>query len=163
MATATTGTRPDFQPLNASLLDQVVAIDGAHSGRPRRRFFEKRFAAAAASPDDFVQIGAVTDGALRGFAIARVLRGEFGREDAVAVLDALGVAPQSEDLGIGHALIDEVIAMLGRRGVRSLYSQASWLNDELLHFFATSGFSLAPRVILERAVAAPLVEEVEDV
>lgn len=160
--TAATSNPQKFDPLNATHLDQVVAIDSAHTGRPRRRFFEKRFAASAASPEDFVQLGSVTDGELRGFAIARVLRGEFGREGAVAVLDAVGVATQSQDRGIGHALVEALIAVLRQRGVRSLHSQATWHNHELLHFFATSGFSLAPRLILERSAAEPLVEDIEE-
>jgi GNAT superfamily N-acetyltransferase len=149
--------------LAAADLEPVIAIDRAHTGRSRRRFFEKRFVAVAAHPQDFVAIAIERGGTLRGFAIARILRGEFGREKAAAALDAVGVEPQGRERGVGRALIDELIAALDRMGVRSLHSQTAWNNHDLLRFFAASGFALAPRLVLERAVAEPLLEAGEEV
>jgi len=149
--------------LGLSDIERVITIDRAHTGRSRRRFFEKRFAAAAARPQDFVSIGVHRGGALRGFAIARIQRGEFGRAQAIAVLDAVGVEPHSRERGIGRALIDELIAALDRMGVRSLQSQTAWNNHDLVRFFAASGFALAPRLVLERSVAEPLREAGEEV
>jgi GNAT superfamily N-acetyltransferase len=144
-------------------LERVIAIDSAHTGRSRRRFFEKRFAAAAARPQDFVPIGIHRGGALRGFAIARILGGEFGHEQATAVLDAVGVEPHSRERGVGRALINELIEALDRLGVHSLQSQTAWNNHDLVRFFAASGFALAPRLVLERSVAEPLHEAAEEV
>lgn len=144
-------------------VERVIAIDSAHTGHSRRRFFEKRFAAAAARPQDFVSIGIERNGAMRGFAIARILRGEFGREQAVAVLDAVGVEPHARERGVGRALIDELIAALDRINVGSLTSQTAWNNHELVRFFAASGFALAPRLVLERSLAEPLHEAGEEV
>ncbi len=152
----------DLGLLSAVHLDRVVAIDRAHTGSSRRRFFEKRFAAAESNPDDFVLLGIMRGGALRGFAIARVLHGEFGREEDVAVLDAVGVETESQDRGIGHKLMDELVATLRQKGVRSLHSQAKWVNYDLLRFFEASGFELAPRFILERSVSERLSEEVDE-
>lgn len=149
-------------PLDANDLERVIAIDRAHTGHARRHFFEKRFAAARKRPEDFVQIGVMRGGALRGFLIARVLHGEFGREEDVAVLDAVGVDTESQDRGIGHTLMDELITTLRQKGVRSLHSQAKWVNHDLLRFFETSGFELAPRFILERPVAERLSEEIDE-
>jgi GNAT superfamily N-acetyltransferase len=149
--------------LGVADVERVIAIDRAHSGRSRRRFFEKRFAAAAARPQDFIPIGIHRGGALRGFAIVRILRGEFGHEQAVAVLDAVGVEPQSRELGVGRALMGELIDVLDRMGVRSLQSQAEWNNHDLVRFFAASGFALAPRLVLERSVAEPMCEISEEV
>ena len=151
------------RPLGADDLAQVIAIDRAHSGHSRHRFFEKRFAAAEAQPDDFVHVGIVEGRSLRGFAIARVLRGEFGHEQAIAVLDAIGVAAESQEQGIGQALLRELSAIMRRRGVRALQSQADWTNLELMHFFAAAGFKLAPRLALQRAVAALPDEASEEV
>jgi GNAT superfamily N-acetyltransferase len=144
-------------------VERVIAIDRAHTGVSRRRFFEKRFAAAAARPWDFVPIGIDRGGALRGYAIVRILRGEFGRAQAVGVLDAVGVELHSQDIGVGRALIDALIETLARMGVRSLQSQAAWNNHDLLRYFAASGFKLAPRLVLERSVAEPLTETSEEV
>jgi ribosomal protein S18 acetylase RimI-like enzyme len=157
------GPNRAVRPLSKDDVEQLVVIDRAHTGHSRRRFFEKRFAAAAAHPDDFIQIGVMRGGSLRGFATVRIVRGEFGREDAVAVLDGLGVAPESQERGIGQELMEELVrAMRGQRVV-ALQSQAEWKNHDLAHFFAASGFRLAPRLVLERSVAEPLEEPaVED-
>jgi hypothetical protein len=48
-------------------------------------------------------------------------------------------------------------------GVHSLHSQADWTNHRLLHFFDGSGFSLAPRLTLERSAVEPLNETNEQV
>lgn len=159
-----TPSAPDHgaYPLGANDLERVIAIDRAHSGHSRRLFFERRFAAARANPDDFVQIGLMRGGALRGYAIARLMRGEFGREDRVAVLDAVGVAFENQALGIGHDLIEELVKVMRQKGVRSIHSQTKWTNHDLLHFFDTSGFGLSPRIVLERSVTEPLIEEIEE-
>jgi len=149
---------PGLRPLDTQDLQRIVAIDREHTGRSRRRFFEKRFEAAKSQSDDYVHIGVAGSGSLRGYAMARLLRGEFGREHVSAVLDAIGVEPGSRELGVGQALIDALIAALRAQGVRSLQSQADWTNPALLRFFRNSGFELAPRLVLERSVTEPLAE-----
>ena len=149
--------------LSENDVERVIAIDRAHSGHARRGFFEKRFAAAKAQPDDYIQVGAMWGGSLRGFAIARVLRGEFGHEQPVAVLDAIGVEAQCRELGLGEALMKELRDAMRRNGVRSMHSQADWTNHDLLHFFEASGFALAPRLALERSVSELMHETSEDV
>ena len=151
----------DTRPLRADDVERVIAIDRAYSGQSRRRFFEKRF--AAVEPEDFVHVGVVQDGVLRGYAIARVLRGEFGHKQAVAVLDAIGVDAESRERGVGQALMAELDAIMVRRNVRALQSQAEWTNLDLLRFFAAAGFELAPRLTLQRPVAALLDEPSEQV
>jgi len=151
------------RPLRADDIERVIAIDRAYSGHSRRRFFEKRFAAAKAQPEDFIHVGVVQDGALCGYAIARVLRGEFGHKQAVAVLDAIGVDAGSRERGVGQALMAELNAMMLRQDVRALQSQAEWTNQDLMRFFAAAGFRLAPRLTLERPVATPLDEPSEQV
>jgi GNAT superfamily N-acetyltransferase len=144
-------------------LEGVVAIDRAHTGHARRHFFEKRMAAARRHPDDFIQVGVSSGGVLEGFAIARLLRGEFGREQSVAVLDAIGVAPQSQERGVGQALVDALAGSMRVMGVRALHSQADWSDQHLLRFLQGAGFALAPRLALERSVAEPLPETAEEV
>jgi L-amino acid N-acyltransferase YncA len=149
------------RPITVADLERVIAIDQVHSGHSRRHFFEKRFANAKARPDDFVHVGIAVDGLLRGFAIARILRGEFGHKDAVAVLDAVGVDPEGREHGIGQSLMEGLIKVSRQQGVRSLQSQVSWTNLDLLRFFNASRFELAPRLALERSVAE-LREEVDE-
>jgi len=149
------------RPLTAADLDQVVAIDKANSGQNRRHFFEKRLAAAKARPSDFVQVGVDEDKSLRGFAVAHILRGEFGHKDAVAVLDAIGVAPVNREHGLGQVLLEMLIGAARDQGVKSIQSQVDWKNTELLRFFNAAKFALAPRLALERA-ADELPEQIED-
>ena len=149
--------------LVAKDLDRVIAIDRANAGSGRRHFFEKRFAAAAARPEDFIHLGVEGGGVLCGFAFARLLRGEFGREQITAVLDAVGVAAESRQRGIGRGLLRELVKRLRGLGVRTLHSQAEWSDTELTRFLAATGFKLAPRLALERSLAAPLVEQSDDV
>lgn len=152
----------NVRPLHSNDLERVIAIDSAHVGEPRRRFFEKRLAHAEQHREDFVHVGVTRDGVLVGFAFARILRGEFGREQAMATLDAFAVEPGSKDRGVGRALMNGLTEVLRRKGVQSVQSQADWTNHVLLRFFEASGFGLAPRLILERSVLTPLAEPVED-
>lgn len=149
-------------PLRSTDLERVIAIDSAHVGEPRRHFFEKRLAHAKRHPADFVHVGVVREGALVGFAFARILRGEFGREQAIATLDAVGVEHDSREHGVGRALMDGITKIMREKKVQSLQSQAEWTNHVLLRFFNASGFRLAPRLVLERSVVTPLAESIED-
>jgi GNAT superfamily N-acetyltransferase len=162
MNIASTNTDTSVRPLTPADLDRVIAIDSGHVGEPRRRFFERRLAHAVQHPESFVHVGAARDGVLVGFAFARILRGEFGREQALATLDAFGVERDSQDRGVGRALMDRLTEIMRHKGVVSLQSQAGWTNSALLRFFGASGFALAPRLVLERSVLAPLAEPVED-
>jgi ribosomal protein S18 acetylase RimI-like enzyme len=150
------------RPLTADDVDRVVAIDREHSGHSRRPFFEKRFAAARAHPDDFVDLGVVRGKELCGFTTARILRGEFGGKRTVAVLDGLGIEIESQNQGLGRTLMAELADRLRFLGIRTLQSQAAWTDHNLLRFFAAAGFELAPRLALLCAVR-PLDEQSEDV
>jgi GNAT superfamily N-acetyltransferase len=154
--------RDEIRSIDADDLETVLAIDRVHTKYSRRRFFEKRFAQASAHSAEFVQIGFARGGSLRGFAIAHLLRGQFGREESVAVLDALGVEFDNQSHGMGQLLISHLLEILQQRGVRVLHSQSSWKNFNLLRFFDRCGFRLSPRVVLDRSVQAPLYESVEE-
>lgn len=142
-------------------LNPVVAIDHAYSHQERRHFFAKRFQAAEAHPEDFVHIGIECDNALVGFALVHLHRGEFGDEQAGAMLDAIGVARDRRDEGIGRGLIENIVGLVRGHGVRSLRSQVDWKNHRLLRFFEASGFELAPRIVLERGTADLLPEDAD--
>lgn len=150
MVTPSPTTSRSTRPITVADLERVIAIDRVHTGHSRRHFFEKRFAAAKARPDDFVHIGVIADDTLRGFAIARIMHGEFGIKDAIAVVDALGVESGNREHGLGQSLMDGLVEMARQRGVSSIQSQVSWKNDDLLRFFNTAHFELAPRLALER-------------
>jgi GNAT superfamily N-acetyltransferase len=158
MRNAATKAENNVRLLRSTDLERVIAIDSSHVGEPRRRFFEKRLAHAKQHPDDFVHIGVVHNNALVGFAFACILRGEFGRKQATATLDAVGVEFDSQARGVGQTLMSSLTEIMRQKGVQSLQSQADWTNDALLRFFDASGFGLAPRLVLERSVLTPLLE-----
>lgn len=162
MVTAPAGTDRFSRLLCIDDAERVIAIDRAHTGHARRRFFESRLAAATARPEDFIHVGVIRGGSLRGFAIARILRGEFGRGHAVAVLDAVGVELVSQELGVGQALIEALAEGMRRSGLATVQSLVDWRNHDLMRFFDSSGFELAPRMALERSVTEPLDEMADD-
>jgi predicted N-acetyltransferase YhbS len=139
-----------IRPLTVDDLDAVVAVDRRTSEVSRRGFFEKWIKARARDERTFVALAACADDQLVGFALAHILDGEFGGAATVAVLDALTVDPDRKAGGIGHALMDALSAGAKERGASELQTQAGWDEPELLGFFAAVGFTLAPRLVLER-------------
>ncbi len=138
------------RPLVAGDLDRVVAIDREATGRSRRGFYEKRLTAMRRNPAAFVALGHGGADHLDGFVLAQILDGEFGGRHPVAVLDALGVASAARHHGIGHTLFTALETALRRRGARELRTQAPWQDRELLRLFEAVGFTVAPRLVLER-------------
>ena len=161
MAEGKRNTPTGVRNLRGDELERVAAIDAANVGRSRRGFLAKRLRAAEQSPDDYLHLGVDAGGQLAAFVMAHVLRGEFGRDEPVAVFDVIDADRTLAVRGCGQQLLEALAAQLRQRGVRELYSESDWTHHALLRFFATSGFQLARRVILERAVGEPLAEPVE--
>ncbi len=149
-------TEITITPLRADDLEAVVAIDKALSGRSRRGFFEKRLAAALKQPADFVYVGLRRNDRLLGYALARLVDGEFGKPGARAALDAIGVSPSCQGKTIGHQMLTEIERILRHKGVTELSTQVRWPDQGLLTFFASAGFEMAPRVVLVRSTSEPL-------
>jgi GNAT superfamily N-acetyltransferase len=129
-------------------LERVVALDAALGGRSRRGYFERRLGAAMRDPEHHLQYAAQDDWDLGGFALARVLEGEFGRDRPALMLEVLDVAFQHRGRGAGAALLRELEAEAARRGIHELWTQASWRQDRMLRFLAREGFELAPPQVL---------------
>lgn len=140
------------RPLTAGDFDAVVAIDARITGRARPGFFEKRLAAAVAEPDNFIYIGCELEATLKGYTFARLQEGEYGISERVAVMDIIGVDPGSTGRGIGRAMMRDCRSLLRHKKVNELQTQVYWRNLDFLRFLSASGFQLAPRQILERAV-----------
>ncbi|MDP2657093.1 MAG: GNAT family N-acetyltransferase [Candidatus Deferrimicrobium sp.] len=118
-----------LRPLHRDDLDPVSGIESRITGHSRKGFLEKRFAAAAESPDAFIACAAVRDGKLVGYACARIQEGEFGAPDAVAVLDVIGIDPDAQGKGIGKALLAEMERRMKARGIGTLRTQVDWGNS----------------------------------
>lgn len=145
--------RTVIRALRPNDLDQVVAIDARITGRPRRGFFEKRLAAALAEPGGFIYVGAAAGMELHGYVFARILEGEFGGTAPVAVLDAIGVDPTRQGAGLGRELMARLDKIMQSKGMHELQTQEVWTNHAFLAFLAGAGFEVAPRRILEIALA----------
>ena len=148
----TTRTVVRTRPLAVQDLDRVIQIDAAIGGRRRPGFFEKRLQAALAEPKAFIYIACEMDGAMQGFLQARLLEGEYGTAEPVAVMDNIGVDRNSRGRGVGDAMMRELEAILRHKHVTEIQTQADWRNRGILAFLARTGFLLAPRQILEREV-----------
>ena len=151
-----------LRPLLPADLDRVSDIESRIVGHPRRAFLSKRFSAVAAAPDGFITCAATDAGKLAGYGIARLQEGEFGIRGAAAVLDVLGVEPESQGKGIGAAVVSGIEEEMGRRNIRTVRTRVDWGNRAMAGFFSAAGFLLAPYQVIERDTS-PLVEDVAEV
>ncbi len=151
-----------LRSLHRDDLDRVSGIEGRITGHSRKGFLEKRFAAAAESPDGFIACAAVRDGKLAGYAIAGIKEGEFGSLEPVAVLDVIGIDPDVQGTGIGKELLAELERRMKARGIGTLRTLVDWGTPAMIRFFSSTGFLLAPAQVLERDTS-PLREEIREI
>ncbi|HEY5719558.1 MAG TPA: GNAT family N-acetyltransferase [Gammaproteobacteria bacterium] len=142
-----------LRPLTINDLDQVVVLDRRITEISRRGFLEKRLKAQSRDPDAFVSVAAYAGNDLVGFALAYLLNGEFGSTATLAVLDAISVDPQHQSAGIGHQLMEAVCEQAQAKGAAEMQTQVSWEDTAMFSYFASTGFALAPRLVLERDTA----------
>jgi predicted N-acetyltransferase YhbS len=134
--------------LKSTDLDEVVEIDRQHVDRSRRGFFAKRLEAVLADPGTYIQVGAEADGSLVGYAMARLIDGEFGLSKT-AILEAMAVDTSYDHHGVGEALLAGIDDVLKRKGLKTMQTNAAWTSHNLLRFFDHQGFKLAPRHVVE--------------
>jgi len=144
-----------IKPLCKEDLSGVVAIDKAMTGVARSDFFKKRLDAALEKPGDYVYVGLHSGDCLVGYAMAKLVNGEFGNPGASASLDAMTVDPVHQGKGGGHQLLKAVEGVLSHKGVEKLTSQVDWSSPAMLGFLVDSGFDLAPRIVLTRDTITP--------
>jgi len=152
-----------IRPLVADDLNAVIALDTAITGKARRGFFETRLKAAIERPRDYIYVGLIERARLSGFAMARIVEGEFGKPGARASLDAITVAPDVQGHGVGHRLMTAVKEILTHKAVSTLESQVDWENRVLLGFLGDSGFTPARRMVLSRDTDALAVTNTDAV
>jgi ribosomal protein S18 acetylase RimI-like enzyme len=130
-------------------LEAVVAIDAKSTGRRRDEYFRIKLQQNLKETGIKVSLAAEVDGLFRGFLLARVYYGEFGNVEPVAVLDTLGVHPDTRGLGIGQALMEQLLVNLAGLGVPTLRTEVAWEDSALLGFFQRQKFRPAARFCLE--------------
>jgi len=153
------GQSPDFGPLARDRipvrsmkegdLKALTAIDRRITGRDRTRYFERKLAEAMHESDIRVSLVAEIGGVPIGFIMARVDLGEYGRSEAAAVMDTIGVDPDYRDYGVGRALLSQLLANLSTLRVEKLLTEVGWSERELVAFLDRCGFTPSPRLCFD--------------
>ncbi len=139
-----------IRPLVAGDLSRVIEIDENNTGRSRKSFFEKRVDAALQEAKEFIYIAYEENDQVEGYLLARLQQGEFGVVQTVAVLDDIGVSQTCQKKGVGQALMEELVKLTKGKDIHEIRSQVDWSDQSVMHYFAASGFNLAPRYVYER-------------
>jgi GNAT superfamily N-acetyltransferase len=109
----------------------------------RRDPLRASLAAALADPDQHVVAGTV-DGAVLGYGVARLERLDDG--GLLGVVDDLYVEPEGREVGIGEAVMDDLLAWCTDRGCFGVDSLALPGDRHTKNFFET--FGLVARAII---------------
>jgi len=99
-----------------------------------------------------VSLLAERDGLPVGFIMARVDLGEFGRFEPTAVLDTIGVDPDSRGQGVGRALLSQLLVNLGTLRIERVRTEIDWRDRELLGFLDHCGFLPSQELCFDRFV-----------
>jgi ribosomal protein S18 acetylase RimI-like enzyme len=153
--TTTTTTACLVRNLREEDLEAVIALDARNVGRRRADFYRRKLQQNLVESGIKVSLAAEVEGVLRGFLLARVQYGEFGRMEPVAVLDSLAVDPASHRAGVGHALLRQLRMNLAALHIPVLRTDVAWDQQAMLGFFRKEGFAPAPRLCLELPVRFP--------
>jgi predicted N-acetyltransferase YhbS len=128
----------------------IVRIDRASTGRVREDYYRAKLKTAVSEPTLRTSLVAELDGQVVGFLLARLFYGEFGRAEAVAVIDSVGVDPGWRRRHVGEALLRQLTMNLGALRVERIETEVDWEQFDLLSFLARNGFRPAARICLER-------------
>jgi predicted N-acetyltransferase YhbS len=140
------GLRPDD-------MDAVVALDARNTGRRRTEYFAVKLEQNLAETGVKVSLAAELDGLFVGFLLARVMYGEFGQAEQVAVLDTINVHDGYSGQRVGGCLLDQLAMNLKALGVNSLRTEVGWDDSRLMGFFQREGFRPADRFCIDLDLA----------
>ena len=144
--------RADVRLLTAKDLEDIVRIDRHLTGRERRDYMQHSLDEALRETGVRVSLAARIDGIMAGFVMARADLGDFGRAEPVAVIDALGVAPDYAHHGVGHALLSQLFLNLGALRIERVETVVDRQAFGLLGFFYDVGFAPGQRLAFVKAV-----------
>jgi len=134
-------------------LHALVAIDRRITGRDRFKYFQRLLADALTESDVRISLVADLDSVPVGFIMARVDLGEFGRVETTAVLDTIGVDPDYQNRGVGHALVSQLLANLGTLRVEKVRTEVDWQDYGLLAYLGRSGFRPSQQLCFNRSLS----------
>jgi len=156
MSTTSTEIAWMVRNLREDDLEAVIALDARNTGRRRGDFFRRKLQQNLVESGIKVSLAAESEGALRGFLLARVQYGEFGRMEPVAVLETIAVDPTLQRAGAGHVLLRQLQMNLAALNIPTLRTDVAWDQWGMVAFLRKEGFLPAPRLCLELDVRFPL-------
>jgi predicted N-acetyltransferase YhbS len=131
-------------------LEAVAAIDEKITGTNRREYYEHRLEVAGRSDMQLnASLVAEAGDKIVGFLLGTLYFAKFGIPETSAVVDALGVDPESQDRGVGGALFDQFRSNMKAARVDKIYTLVDWGDVRLLKFFGNQGFVPSQRLSLE--------------
>jgi len=152
----------DFGPLARDLipvrsmveqdLRSLIAVDRQITGRDRSAYFERKLEEALRESDVRISLVAELDGRPVGFIMARVDFGEFGRTEATAIMDTIGVDPDYANRGVGRALLTQLLVNLMTLRVERVLTEVDWSARNLLGFLDGCGFYPSSYLCFDRNI-----------
>ena len=143
----------DVRTLKAEEVDDIIRIDQCVTGRRRESYIRQQVGEAMTDSDVRVSLVARVDDIAAGFVMERTDFGDFGRAEPVAVLDTIGVDPDYSHLGVGHALLSQLLVNLEGLRVERVETVVARENFGLLGFLYDVGFDASQRLALTKRVA----------
>ena len=131
-------------------LDAVTEIDCSLLGRKRKGYWENRLehSAMAGVP----ALAAEVDGRVVGFILGSASGWEYSIPENVAWIDTIGVIKEYQDKGLARVLLKEMVSMLKKLGIATVYVFVNWRDRDLLTFFDKMGFKRGDMVNLELSI-----------
>ncbi len=131
-------------------LERVAGLDAVATGLSRTDFFRRRWQVMEDKPDSYIGLIAVRQDSICGFVLGHILTGEFGTRRKLAIIDSIAVTPERQGSGIGAQLMKAIKERARELDCAEIRTLAGWNRQDLLGFFAKSGFSLLPVNVLEK-------------
>ncbi len=134
-------------------LAAIIRLDGKLSGTDRSAFYRSKMDEVLNDSAIRVSLVAEQDDAVVGFAMVRLDYGEFGQAEPSAVLDTIGVHPAYGEMGVGKALLSQLLGNLAVLQVNAVQTQISWDDFTLLNFMNSCGFEPTQNLVLQKALS----------
>ncbi len=143
-------SEPCMRVMKRDDLDTVAAIDAQVSKLQRRPYYERKIEMVTGNPHNInTSLVAEINGKVVGFIMGEVYFGEFGIPETSATIDTIGVAPEYQNKGVAHDLMEQFLTNMKAVGVKTIYTLVNWDDFALGRFFAGQKFQPSKRVNLE--------------
>jgi ribosomal protein S18 acetylase RimI-like enzyme len=142
----------DVRSMAVADLHEILRIDRTLTGRDREAYIRGKLAEAMGDSDVRVSLTAKLDGVVVGYLMARCDLGDFGRVEPTAVVDTIGVDPDYEHRGVGHAMMSQLFVNLGALRIERVETVVAPRDLGLLGFLYDVGFVPSQRLPFIRRI-----------